>query len=74
MTGGPSFRDELAALEEVVRALEAPDLDLDRALALFDEGVRRLQAAKVLLERSELSVKRVLEAADGTLKTKPLDD
>lgn len=69
----PSFRDELARLEAIVRSLEADDVDLDRALELFEEGVRRLKAARELLQESELTVKRVLEAADGTLRTRNLD-
>ncbi|HXV85308.1 MAG TPA: exodeoxyribonuclease VII small subunit [Gemmatimonadales bacterium] len=69
----PSFRDELERLESIVRSLERDDLDLDRALALFQEGVERLRSARALLERSELTVRRVLEAADGTLTTEPTD-
>jgi exodeoxyribonuclease VII small subunit len=69
----PSFREELARLEAIVRALESDDLDLDRALEMFEEGVRRLKAARDLLQASELNVKRVLEAADGTLRTRKLD-
>ena len=34
------------ALEEIVRRLEADDVDLDAALALFEEGVARLRAAR----------------------------
>ncbi|HEX9581082.1 MAG TPA: exodeoxyribonuclease VII small subunit [Gemmatimonadales bacterium] len=69
----PSFRDELERLEVIVRSLERDDLDLDRALALFQEGVERLRSARALLERSELTVRRVLEAADGTLTSEPVD-
>lgn len=69
----PSFRDELARLEAIVRALEGDDVDLDRALELFEEGVQRLKVARGLLQESELTVKRVLEAADGTLRTRNLD-
>ena len=70
----PSFREELERLEAIVRALEEKDLDLDEALALFEEGVGRLKAARSLLGESELIVKRVLEVADGTLRAEPLDD
>ncbi|GBD33030.1 MAG: hypothetical protein KatS3mg081_0100 [Gemmatimonadales bacterium] len=70
---GSSFKEELERLEAIVRQLEQEDLDLDRALALFEEGVARLKAARELLQKSELTVKRVLEAADGTLGTDPLD-
>jgi exodeoxyribonuclease VII small subunit len=67
-----SFKDELARLEAIVRALESNDADLDRALELFEEGVTRLKAARELLRRSEQTVKRVVEAADGTLRTDDL--
>ena len=69
----PSFRDELTRLEAIVRQMEADELDLDKALELFEEGVRRLTAARELVSESDLRVKRVLEAADGTLRTRDLD-
>ncbi len=64
-----SFRTEIERLEEIVRSLESNDLDLDRALQLFEEGVGRLKTARKLLSESEITVKRVLEEADGTLST-----
>jgi exodeoxyribonuclease VII small subunit len=67
-----SFRSEIERLEEIVRALESNDLDLDKALQLFEEGVARLKAARGLLQESEITVKRVLEEADGTLSTDDL--
>jgi exodeoxyribonuclease VII small subunit len=68
-----SFKEELERLEAIVRSLEQEDLDLDRALELFEEGVTRLKTARELLQQSELTVKRVLEAADGTLRTSRTD-
>ena len=73
MNERPSFRDELTRLEAIVRQMEADELDLDKALELFEEGVRRLKVARELLSESDLKVKRVLEAADGTLRTRDLD-
>ncbi len=70
---GSSFKEELERLEAIVRQLEQEDLDLDHALALFEEGVARLKAARELLQKSELTVKRVLEGADGALGTDSLD-
>ena len=69
----PSLKAELDRLEEIVRSLEDEDVDLDRALALFEEGVGRLKAARDLLQRSELTVKRVMEDADGTIRTDDLE-
>jgi len=68
-----SFRGELERLEAIVRELEDKDIDLDRALDLFQEGVKRLAAARELLRESELTVKRVLEEADGSLRTDDLE-
>jgi exodeoxyribonuclease VII small subunit len=67
VTDRPSFREVLERLENVVRELERNDVDLDRALALFEQGVRDLREARALLEAAELKVRRVVEEADGTL-------
>ncbi len=72
MSATPSFSEELERLEGIVRKLENPDVDLDQALELFEEGVRRLKSARSLLAKSELTVKRVLEEADGTLRATDL--
>ena len=71
--GARSLADELDRLEHIVRALEADDLDLDAALALFEEGVARLRAARERLAAAQLRVRSVLEDADGTLRDTPLD-
>ena len=73
MSQAPSFQQELERLETIVRQLEQEDIDLDRALELFEEGVGRLKTARELLQQSELTVKRVLEAADGTLRANDVD-
>jgi exodeoxyribonuclease VII small subunit len=69
----PSLADELARLEEIVRRLEADDLDLDGALALFEQGVGCLRAARERLAAAEVRVRTVLEEANGTLRLGELD-
>ena len=71
--GSFSLADELDRLEQIVRALEADDLDLDAALALFEEGVARLRGARERLAAAQLRVRSVLAEADGTLRDTPLD-
>lgn len=66
--------DDLARLEEIVRRLEADDVDLDAALALFEEGVSRLRAARERLAAAELKVQAVLEQSGGDLRFTDLDD
>jgi exodeoxyribonuclease VII small subunit len=65
--------DELARLEEIVRRLEADDVELDTALALFEEGVARLRSARERLVDAELKVQAVLEAADGDVRLTDID-
>lgn len=64
---------ELEALEAIVRRLEADDVDLDDALKLFEDGVRRLRSARDRLAQAELKVQSVLEGAGGELMTGDLD-
>lgn len=70
---GDSLAADLTRLEEIVRALEAEDLELDRALALFEEGVRHLKRAQGRLAETEARVQRVLEDARGSLSLADLD-
>lgn len=71
---GSSLAEDLRRLEEIVRQLERDDGDLDRALALFEEGVTRLRAARERLLQAESRVQKVLEDAEGTLRLEALDD
>jgi exodeoxyribonuclease VII small subunit len=65
--------EELSRLEEIVRKLEADDLELDAALVLFEEGVARLRAARERLASAELKVQAVLEEAGGEIRLTKLD-
>ena len=69
----PGLAEELARLEEIVRKLEAEDVELDTALALFEEGVARLRAARERLVAAELKVQAVLEEAGGDIRLTDLD-
>jgi exodeoxyribonuclease VII small subunit len=71
--GTTSLAVELDRLEQIVRSLEADDLDLDAALALFEEGVNRLRNARERLATAQLRVRAVMEDADGTLSDTELD-
>jgi exodeoxyribonuclease VII small subunit len=64
----------LERLEAIVRGLEDSEVDLDEALELFQEGVERLKNARKLLEETELTVKKVVKAADADLPDDDVDD
>lgn len=69
-----SLQEELRRLEEIVRRLEANDLDLDAALELFEEGIGRLRTARERLQDAEVRIQRVLERADGTLELRNMKE
>ena len=68
-----SLQDDLKRLEEVVRQLEAEDIDLDKAIGLFEEGIKRLRSAREQLSSVEQRVQKVLEQAGGELTMTDLD-
>ena len=62
-----SLSADLRRLEDIVRQLESDEIDLDKALVLFEEGVARLRAARERLSEAEVRVQKVLEDAAGQL-------
>jgi exodeoxyribonuclease VII small subunit len=63
-----SLSTDLQRLEAIVHQLESDDVELDRALELFEEGVARLRAARERLLEAELRIQRVLQDASGELR------
>jgi exodeoxyribonuclease VII small subunit len=60
-----SYEEDLARIEAIVAELERDDLELDRALALFEEGVERLRSASATLAKAEGQVKLLVEGIEG---------
>jgi len=56
----PTLEGRLQRLEEIVSALEADDLALERALALFEEGIGHVREAERILASTELKVEELL--------------
>ncbi|MFS8636611.1 MAG: exodeoxyribonuclease VII small subunit [Gemmatimonadota bacterium] len=51
----------LSRLETIVSALEREDLELDEALALFEEGIGHLREAQALIRTAELRIEQLLD-------------
>jgi len=69
----PDFERSLARLEEVVRKLESPQLSLDEAMKLFEEGVTLSRECQKQLEEAEGKVEILLKKADGKLVAEPFE-
>ena len=66
----PRLESRLKRLDQIVAALEADDLELERALALFEEGVEHVRAAEKILAAAELRVEELLGQGE---RMRPLD-
>ena len=61
-----TFEQSMQRLEQIVRALERGDAQLDESLKLFQEGTELVRTCGKLLDEAELQVKKVMTAADGS--------
>ena len=56
----PTLEQRLDRLDEIVRALEREDLELEQAMRLFEEGIGHMRHAQELLNNAELRIERLL--------------
>jgi len=66
----PKFEECLDRLEKIVDELEKGDVPLDRALELFDEGMKLSGSCRKELEEAEGKVE-ILLRRDGKLQPEP---
>ena len=66
----PKFEECLDRLEKIVHELEKGDVPLDRALELFDEGMKLSGSCRKELEEAEGKVEILLKR-DGKLQPEP---
>jgi exodeoxyribonuclease VII small subunit len=65
------FESALKSLEDIVAQLEAGDLTLDRALELFEEGIKVSRFCSSKLEEAERKVEVLIKTASGDMKEMP---
>ena len=63
-----TFEKRLARLRNR-RGAESDDVELARALALFEEGIENLRGAAEELAKADARVQRLVERANGTFDT-----
>jgi exodeoxyribonuclease VII small subunit len=65
------FESALKSLEDIVGQLESGDLSLDRALELFEEGIKVSRFCSSKLEEAERKVEVLIKSASGEMKESP---
>lgn len=68
------FESALKSLEDIVAQLESGDLTLDRALELFEEGIKVSCYCSSKLEEAERKVDVLIKTADGSIKETPFSE
>lgn len=72
--GEPKFEQALARLEEIVDALAAGDLPLEKSLAAYKEGIGLVKVCQKQLKDVEQEILRLAPGPDGEPQTSPFDD
>jgi len=67
------FETALERLDRIVEELESPQLGLDRAIALFEEGLELGQRCTTLLDEARTRVDKLLERSDGGAEVQPME-
>ena len=67
-----SFESCLDRLEKIVKELENGNLPLERALELFEEGMKLSENCRRQLDSAEGRMEMLVRKADGRVATEPL--
>jgi exodeoxyribonuclease VII small subunit len=71
--GHMSFEDALAELEQIVRGLEGGQQKLEDAITAYERGAALRRHCEAKLAEAEARVAAIVEHADGSLGTRPVD-
>ena len=66
------FEAALTRLEEIARALENGNAQLETSLSLFEEGVKLIKECNAKLDAAEQKVKLLVNNGNGTYDEQPL--
>jgi exodeoxyribonuclease VII small subunit len=67
------FEAAIARLEAAVDALAGGDLDLEVAMAKYEEGVRLFRLCSARLEAARLRLRQIETTSRGGVRERPLD-
>ena len=68
-----SFEEALAELEQIVRGLENGQQKLEDAINAYERGAALRRHCETKLTEAEARVAAIVQNADGSLSTRPLE-
>ncbi|MBI4469535.1 MAG: exodeoxyribonuclease VII small subunit [Acidobacteria bacterium] len=69
-----SFEASLKELESIVEALERGDQPLEKALEMFERGVKLARTCQHRLDQAERKVEMLIKGTDGEVRTIPFEE
>ena len=70
---GESFSRRMDRLEKIVERLESEDIELEDALAAFEEGVKLARSCAKSLGAAERKVEMLIRQTSGEISLEPFD-
>jgi exodeoxyribonuclease VII small subunit len=64
MAKNQKFEDSLQRLEKIVETMESSDMDLDKSLSLFEEGIKLVRTCSTKLEETKKKVEVLVKKGD----------
>ena len=70
------FEKAMTRLENIVEELERGDLDIDKSLEIFEEGIKMSRLCSKKLNEAEAKIQKLSKGKKGDLVTElfPVDD
>lgn len=67
------FEKALARIEQIVDQMESGEIELDKALALYQEGMQLMASCQATLEETQNKIKKITRDIQGRLKVEEHD-
>ncbi len=68
-----TFEDALKRLEEIAKNLESDDIALDKAVSLYEEGMKLVDFCSKKLEEAENRIRVITNINNGKIETEEFD-
>ena len=71
---GPSFEQQLATLESIVRKMDGEELPLEDAIEAYEAGVKLSFELNQTLEKAQRKIEILTKTAQGAYRAEPFDE
>ena len=65
------FEKAMTRLENIIEELERGDLDIDKSLEIFEEGIKMSRLCSKKLNEAEAKIEKLSKGKNGELITEP---